>query len=130
MQSSIIREGADREGMQGVLTLGGRGSQAQVGALLMPGRYISERLVLYSQSHFVPLEGEMWKARPQNKGQLMVAIGEVNRKGNSLKRKWFLEIRINSRECSIWPRPSFVLWTCSARSLYRNEESQFLKFLL
>lgn len=57
MQSSIIREGADREGMQGVLTLGGRRSQAQVGALLMPGRYISERLVLYSQSHFVPLEG-------------------------------------------------------------------------
>lgn len=48
----------------------------------MPGRYILVKLVLYSQGFRVTLFllwEQMQKARPQNKGQLMVPMGEVKR---------------------------------------------------
>lgn len=59
----------------------------------MPSRHISVRLVIptsFGVTLFLLWE-QMGKAGPQNKGQLMVPMGEVKRKGKDLKRKWFLE---------------------------------------
>lgn len=73
--------------MQRGLTLEGKESQAKVGTLFMRGRYSSVRLVVYSQWFRVPLFllwEQLWKARPQNKSQLMVPT-EVKRVNRSKK---------------------------------------------
>lgn len=112
---------------------GGRSLGAKMASLLMPRRHISVRLVLYSQGCRVTayLWGaeRMRKARPQHKGQPVVPMGEVERKGKGLKRKWCLKILSTKQNVESGPNSDLAV-DMSSTHLCGSEKNQFLKLLL
>lgn len=136
--SPIIRAGADREGMQPLTphTLGDcweAGRLSQGGSLAPAWQTHLGEAVLYSQefqSDFVPLVGADREGKTSKQRLTHSTNGKSEDEGKRSKKEVLLGTMYQLNRMRMWPGPGFMLWTCSACSLYRKWEESIPRILV
>lgn len=136
--SPIIREGADREGMQSP-TSHTRGDCWEGGRLELrwePCSSLADTswwgcpIFPVVQREFVPLVGADREGKTSTQRPTHGTNGKSEDKGKRSKREVLLGTMYQLNRMWIWPGPRFMLWTCSARSLYRKWEKSIPEILV